>query len=385
MKPISKLLYKKFLGEVSAEDQASIDSWKDDNEAREALYQRVTDNKEVGAELRLRSLVNRDRALADMERRISLLNAPARKHRRVWLYAGGVAAAVLLVFGILRLTHVKPVPTPEIEIAAVQSVDDIKAGVTMATLTADNGNVIQLTGADSSYLAEVDMLRSSADKIKDLCLDVPRGAEFKIMLEDSTEVWLNSASTLHYPEKFGQKERRVKISGEAYFIVAADSLRPFYVETDEQIVRVYGTRFNVRDYREDEAVFTTLEAGSVSLRHRGGDSGEIFLSPGHQSVFSHDDAVVKIREVNPQEVCGWRHGKFVFEEQPLATIMRDLSRWYNFEYEFPDPTVGDIIFMGSIPRYASFATAAEILENSGVVKFEVIDSKVIILKNKPIY
>lgn len=380
MKPISKLLYKKFLGDISAEDQASIDDWKTDNEAREALYQRVIDNKEIGAELRLRSVVNRDRAEADMERRIRLIDERPKKRRPVWLYVGGIAASVILIFGFLRLVNTPRELPEEIEIASVQSIEDIKAGVTMATLTADNGKVITLTDTDNFYVAEVEQLRTSADKIKDLCLDVPRGAEFKIMLEDSTEVWLNSASTLHYPEKFGKKERRVKISGEAYFVVAVDSLRPFYVETDEQVVRVYGTRFNVRDYCDDEAVFTTLESGSISLCKVGGDSGEIFLSPGHQSVFSHDDAVVEIREVNPQEVCGWRHGKFVFEEQKLSTIMRDLSRWYNFEYEFPDPTVGDMIFMGSIPRYASFATAAEILENSGVIKFEVIDSKVIILK-----
>lgn len=380
MKPISKLLYKKFLGDISAEDQTSIDSWKNDNEAREALYQRVTDNKEIGTELRLRSLVNRDRAEADMERRIRLLDAPARKRRRVWLYVGGMAASVLLILGVRLLTGDRPLPVEPIETAVVQSIGDIHPGVTMATLSADNGKTVRLTDDTDSYIAEVGRLRSTAEKIKDLCLDVPCGAEFRIMLEDSTEVWLNSASTLHYPEKFGQKERRVKISGEAYFVVAADSLRPFYVETEGQVVRVYGTRFNVRDYSEDEAVFTTLESGSISLRHLGGDSGEIFLSPGHQSVFSHDDAVIEIREVNPQEVCGWRHGKFVFEEQKLSTIMRDLSRWYNFEYEFPDPSVGDMVFMGSIPRYADFATAAEILENSGVIKFDVSDSKVIILK-----
>ncbi|MDE6074401.1 MAG: FecR domain-containing protein [Muribaculaceae bacterium] len=380
MKPISKLLYKKIIGDVTADDQASIDKWKTDSEAREALYRRVTDNKEIGAELRLRALVNRDRAEADMERRIKALEAPAKKRRRVWIYIGAAAASALLFFGIFSMADNEPLPTAETFVAEIRSIEDIRHGVTMATLSTDNGTVINLTDADSSYIAEADILRPTSDKIKDLCLDVPRGAEFKIMLEDSTEVWLNSASSLHYPEKFGQKERRVKISGEAYFVVAMDSLRPFYVETDMQVVRVYGTRFNVRDYGEDEAVFTTLESGSISLRHVGGDSGEIFLSPGHQSVFSHDDAVVEVREVNPHEVCGWRHGKFVFEEQKLSTIMRDLSRWYNFEYEFSDPEVGDMVFMGSIPRYADFATAAEILENSGVIRFDVVDSKVIILK-----
>lgn len=215
-----------------------------------------------------------------------------------------------------------------------------------------------------------------------LCLDVPRGGEFKIILEDSTEVWLNSESTLSYPEVFSPTERRVRVTGEAYFAVKTDAKRPFYVETDRLTVKVYGTAFNVRAYADDPFIYTTLERGSISITRTDISSGEVLLSPGHQALLNREDLKLNMRTVDPQVITGWRHGRFVFEEQPLASIMRDLSRWYDFDYEFESPELEQIIFMGSIPRYADFATAISIIEMSGGLHFTTQDGKVIISSQK---
>ena len=114
---------------------------------------------------------------------------------------------------------------------------------------------------------------------KPLCLNIPVGCEFKIILEDSTEVWLNSDSKLFYPQHFASGERKVKVAGEAYFKVRKDDTRPFFVETADQMIHVYGTSFNVRDYPDDPCAFITLESGSIALSSIGNNGGEIHLSP----------------------------------------------------------------------------------------------------------
>lgn len=195
-------------------------------------------------------------------------------------------------------------------------------------------------------------------------------------LEDGSEVWLNSASQLVYPEHFASAERRVKVKGEAYFKVAKDSERPFYVETDGQLVRVYGTQFNVRSYNEDSDVKTTLVEGSIALSKMSGNGGEVLLTPGHQSSFKKSSEVLSVHSVDTDVVTCWRNGKFVFENQDLESIMQDLSRWYNFDYSFANAKLKKIVFMGSIPRYAEFSTALAIIEKSGGIKFKVTGNKV---------
>lgn len=157
-----------------------------------------------------------------------------------------------------------------------------------------------------------------------------------------------------------------------------DNSRPFYVESGGQSIRVYGTTFNVRGYPDEDAILTTLETGSIAISASGREDAELYLSPGHQSRFDKTDEEVTMKTVNPEIVTGWRHGKFVFEETPLSTIMRDLSRWYDFEYEFADPSVKDIVFMGSVSRYSDFRTIICILEDSGEVRFYTQGNKVII-------
>ena len=145
-----------------------------------------------------------------------------------------------------------------------------------ATLVIGGGEPITL-GSDSAANSRViarqkdliaAMPASEATAVHNT-LTTPRGGEFKIVLEDSTEVWLNAESKLIYPEKFGSMERRVAVVGEAYLKVRKDTQRPFYVETDGQLVRVYGTELNIRSYEEDGQVYTTLVSGQVSVARAG--------------------------------------------------------------------------------------------------------------------
>lgn len=254
-------------------------------------------------------------------------------------------------------------------------------GENKAILTLTDGRQIALgekVGKEKPSLLDKAIAKITGSQ-KHLCLDIPRGGEFKIVLEDSTVVWLNSETQLIYPEKFAENERRVIVKGEAFFKVAHESNRPFKVETDGQLVTVHGTQFNVKSYKEDKKILTTLLEGSISLSRKGNNS-EVLLSPGHQSQFDKQTSSMNVKSVNAEMVASWRLGKFVFENQTLEEIMQELSRWYSFEYDFANADLKKIEFMGSIPRYSKFTTALTILEKSGNIHFKVHGKHLIVTK-----
>lgn len=393
MERINYLLYRYTTGRCSAEEKAELTRWAKGNEARMALLQRLADPQYISRQYMRRSLVPYERPLSDMRRRI------IRFRLRSWRTATSIAAMLAIVAG-MAATYIiysgnEAAEQTDSEATIAEAthqatrirLDEIHPGTTRARLTstASGGRAIELRAGDTVSMASAPLLSRNgspaSDSPAELCLDVPRGGEFKVVLEDSTIVWLNSESTLRYPEVFSGNERRVSITGEAYFEVSHDSSRPFYVDTPEQTVKVYGTAFNVRAYTDDPYIYTTLEEGSISISRRDIHSGEVMLSPGHQALLDRAKPELGMRVVDPKAISGWRHGRFVFEEQPLASIMRDLSRWYDIEYEFADPELEHIVFMGSIPRYTDFATAISIIEKSGGIRFTTRDGKVLISRS----
>ena len=119
---------------------------------------------------------------------------------------------------------------------------------------------------------------------------VPVGGDYRMVLGDGTKVWVNSASELEIPERFQAGERRVRLRGEAYFEVARDTARPFWVEAEGVSVQVLGTRFNVAAYGEDGRVETTLAEGKVAVS--SGEGRRVVLKPGEQAVA--EDSKAKI-------------------------------------------------------------------------------------------
>lgn len=388
MDKISELLYRRLIGTLTSEEQARLDAWIAEDPANAEMARRLSDGEWLAGYYRRRRMVDTSRPAADMQRRLGAMRSAAM-YRRVRRGVAVAAVAAGLIYGGWQLWRadgsLDTGQQPEVaQIDAAGEFDDIHPGQIKALLRSSSGQSLTLEAVDTALTAPELITTSPAAlaTVEELCLDVPRGGEFKIILEDSTEVWLNSESQLRYPERFAANERRVQVRGEAYFAVKTDPDRPFYVEADGQVIRVHGTRFNVRGYAEDEAVYTTLESGIISLVRSDGQGGELYMLPGHQAVLDKDESTVSMKTVNPAVITSWRTGRFVFEEQPLLHIMRDLSRWYNFDYEFADPSLEKIVFMGSIPRYADFTTAIAILEKSGGITFTNENDKIIISRKK---
>ena len=209
-------------------------------------------------------------------------------------------------------------------------------------------------------------------------LIIPKGGEYQVVLADGTKVWLNSASRLIYPQSFMGKERRVVLSGEAFFDVAHDAERPFIVETSRMNVKVLGTRFNVNDYDDNEEVSTTLVNGSVEIFSGGQQAFR--LVPGEQAYGKENE--LEKREVNVRLYTSWIDGKFLFNNTELEEIAKQISRWYDVEFLFDDDEIRDYKFSGFMPRYESITNLFEILEQSANVSFvRKNDKKVIIIKH----
>lgn len=381
---ISILLFKCITGNITEEEQQVVDNWRKENEANERLYSRLMDSCYLEKEYHRRKMMNVQRPMEDMQRRIK----EKASHNfsiqwKPWIAAASVA--LLFCIGFVRFQMNSSDNAKSDHVQQTLALADIKPGTRQATLTLADGEKVQL-GKDAQSnlqtLGKQQSLAQAVSKLKQLSLEVPRGGEFKVVLEDSTEVWLNSETKLIYPESFAQNERRVIVEGEAYFKVTKDPKRPFYVETDGQQVRVYGTEFNIRSYTEDKQVYTTLIEGSIALSKLHEKSGELLLTPGHQALFDKQKATTFVQPVDTAVVTSWKRGRFVFEGQNLEQIMCDLSRWYNFDYKFKEESLRRIEFIGSIPRYNDFPSTLTLLKKSGGIDFHLEGSTVIISQEK---
>ena len=387
---ISWLICKQMIGTIDEEERMVLDEWRKQNEHNEAAYQRLMDTDRQTLELRRSQMTDYRRPLADMKRRLQGdKNESTSEERNVWSMVRGskhvalAAAALLFLVGSVifyRAYQNMEQQTTQQQVAKA----DIQPGHTQAVLTLDNGKTVELGADQTINLKAIAQAQKSADgeQTAPNTLSTPRGGEFKITLEDGTEVWLNAETTLRYPETFDGDERRVEVSGEAYFKVAKNAEKPFYVVSGGQEVRVLGTEFNVHAYQDEPTIFTTLVEGSISLKPVEGNRSELMLTPGNQAVFSRSDASARVRKVDTEVVTSWRSGVFVFENQNLEQIMRTLSRWYNFEYEFADQRVAQTEFMGSIPRYGNFSEVVDIFQKMGGIQLVQHGSRVVISTKK---
>lgn len=391
MERISILIYRHIIGALTPEEKAELDEWTARSRENEKFVKRVTSPEELQRWRERRSVINTERPAHDMRLRIDRLMADDRRHRmrrKLTSYIIGVAASLLLITGVSLFLLLDDTPSQDsssMNISGVKQsrLDDIHYGSTKAVLTLSNGSTVSFSDTTLSYPDALDSglhrYVSENNAVEELNLSVPKGGEFKITLEDSTEVWLNADSRLIYPSVFGTGERRVKVSGEAYFSVHHEEDRPFYVDTNDQTIRVYGTTFNVRNYPDDNLAYITLETGSIALSRPGVvQGGEVVMSPGHHATYDKDSERMSMTVVDPAVISSWRHGKFVFENQPLRCIMRDLSRWYDFDYEFADSDIEEIIFLGSIPRYSDFTITVSIIEKCSDLRISIRDGKVYI-------
>jgi ferric-dicitrate binding protein FerR (iron transport regulator) len=378
---ISQLIGRHILGQLSDDELQELDDWRHRSPQNEDVYRHLVDAAFLSLEYRRREMINSDRACDEMQLRINRKYGSSKNKylKTVSIAFASVAAVLALALFLSPLLFRENKSNTHIE-AVVADAAPIVAGSTKAALTLANGQKVMLGNDDSHNLTAI---RNAKEKTGSVSrnlnlLSTPKGGEFKVTLEDGTVVWLNAQSRLYYPDSFDGDERRVKVEGEAYFKVAKNEKRPFFVETAGQMVRVYGTEFNINSYGENKSVYTTLVNGKISLYPIESPKAELILTPGNQAIFSKRDASTSVHRVDPEVMTSWRNGKFVFEEQTLEQIMQTLSRWYDFTFEFKNNSIAATEFAGSMSRYSNFNDVLKILEQSGNLKFKVSGHHVVV-------
>ena len=344
--------------------------WEDVRSYREA-YLRKEDKLQVDVEKEYRRFAGRIRR---------------RKWQAIWWKGAAVAAMVAVVLGVWMLLERRPVEEKEVVVGT-----EVLVGRQAAELVLASGERIALGGSGTSIraengecIAEDSCSRLSYQfagaeenvgeaQVEYNMVNVPGGADYTVELADGTVVHLNCETTLRYPVRFTGKERRVFLEGEAYFIVAKDSL-PFVVSTSRGDIRVLGTTFNVKSYDEEIAMQATLVEGKVLVAQ---GQKEMELAPGEQGTVT-DAGIMAKRAVDVDEFVGWRKGIYVFKKQPLEDIMRDLSRWYGVSVFFQNEGLKQVSFTGNLKRYDNINEFLDVLQRTGDVKYRINNNTVII-------
>lgn len=161
-----------------------------------------------------------------------------------------------------------------------------------------------------------------------------------VLLPDQTEVVLNRYSSLTYPERFKGKDRKVKLSGEAYFEVSKDPAHPFKVEAEAVMVQVLGTHFNIEAYPKDTQVKTTLMEGSVAVSLVGKADERLILSPNESAIYNKEyNSLTLHPEEDAAEEIVWRDGRLLFKSVPLQDIARQLSNAFHTDIRIEGPAL----------------------------------------------
>ncbi|MCQ4872106.1 FecR family protein [Butyricimonas paravirosa] len=383
-KEIHELITAYLRNELSGKESDVLREWMEENENHRRLVEELRDKKVVWDDVRLFASFDTGKRWKQLVVEMGQQKAKKRSLSRK-LVAYAATAAVLLLAGIIGLLQPKE---DGVKIAEVVPVT-IYPGETRAVLMLEDGNLLPLMGMKDTTIVVGERERLVIDESGNLkylltensrvpsfhTLRVPRGGEYKLMLDDGTEVWMNSASELRYPVHFTGDTRRVELVGEAYFQVAHDQEHPFVVVTRDMDVRVLGTSFNVSAYPDESAVTTTLVEGRVELNAEGLEQA-VRLSPGEQGVWANYR--MDVRQVNTKLYTSWIKDRFSFESEGLETVLRRLARWYNVDFRIENPGMKEKIFSGTIPKYEDISKVLKIMEMTTNISFEVKDGVVII-------
>lgn len=316
------------------------------------------------------------------------------KKRKINFYKKiSIAASVLLVLG-LSFFKISEQKGKENEIVKIPAV--IEIGTDKAILTLENGDEVplekgknfekgSLTSNGERLIYSGGKDKSTKSKLSYNYLTIPRGGQFYVELADGTKVWLNSESKLKYPTSFqsGSIREIELVYGEAYMEVSPSSKHngdSFAVVTGLQHINVLGTEFNIKAYKDEGEVFTTLVGGKIKIQ-----KGQInkILIPNQQARVQNDLDEISIKDVDASQEISWVKGMFSFDEEPLEEIMKSLSRWYDVEVVFESAERKKFVFSGILERTKSINDILKLIEDTSSVEGEVIfeiSDKTILIK-----
>ena len=388
---IAGLLAKEKEGGLSVAEAAELESWR---AGEQHVYARATDHKQLTGSIDAMEHYNTQQHIESVLSQITpasdepVLIIPHSANKRWIRYAA--AAALILTIGSLAWLYNKPAPGAH-EISKIR--DEITPGGNKAVLTLADGSRITLDSTGRGDLARqgntkilkldsgrlVYQVSGTTQTVAYNTLSTPKGGQFMIMLPDGSKVWLNAVSSLTYPTAFSGKERKVDLTGEAYFEIAENAAQPFHVNVkvpgsgNNMDVLVLGTHFNIMAYPDEKKINATLMEGAVKIIH---GNSKNFLKPGEQAVANATGPVEIRKNVDTEEVIAWKNGQFMFKSMALTDIMKQIARWYDVEVVYERHP--DIRLSGIVNRNIPISEILKLFESNGA-NFRVEGKRIIVL------
>lgn len=300
-------------------------------------------------------------------------------------------SAAAIISGMLLTTYFFRDTLFNTSLEKVPVVLNIEPGKEKAILTLEDGSNITLEKG-KSYVSS--SLNSNGEKLvynsgvnsksKNVFnyLTIPRGGQYFVKLSDGTKVWLNSASKLKYPVAFVEGEMREVelVYGEAYFDVSPSTEHKgskFKVLNQNQEVEVFGTEFNIKAYKDDSDIYTTLVEGKVTVNLEG---KKRFLKPNQQSVLEINSQRITVSNIDVYNEISWKEGVFSFEDLTLREITKVLSRWYDVDFVFLNKSLENEEFVGVLDKKQNLEDILSTIKNFGIIREYKINGKTIVLK-----
>ena len=382
---IVRLLQLYLLGDITEEERQELEDWCKETPQNRNLFEQICQEDLFSKERSVYEKIDDTKALRTFEKHVRKVST--RGFGRWWKYAA-VLLLPILVVGLWKLVYeVEQVPV------VTSSVSQIQPGCSRAVLVLDDGRTVFLKEEEEGVISEDKGIMvtgerdrlvytssegKNVDELRFNELEIPRGGEYKVRLADGTLVYLNSATRMKYPVKFDEKERKVYLSGEAYFEVAKDPERPFFVEMEGVEVRVYGTSFNVNTHQKGN-VQTVLVKGSIGVKVLSSGM-ESVIRPGQMAEFQQGNTKVDVKDVNVAVYTDWKDGIFRFENQRLEDILTVLSNWYDVDIFYQTVSVKELHFSGYMERYKDVSVILEAITLSTGVTFSIQGKTIIVSK-----
>ena len=377
------LLIQKYLaGNASAEEEKVINDWYHsfNDTTAEIIATDGTEEAMISARIK-------EKIFAGINQK-----SIVKSFNKWWLSAAAIFLALLCTGIYLSLLSKKNNLTAKAPLQLSPSKNNIYPGSNKATLTLANGTFITLDSASNGVLSRQGgskIVKLSSGRLvynanKNLSsvgiilyntISTPRGGQYQVTLSDNTKVWLNASSSIRFPTVFAGRERRVEITGEAYFEVSKNAATPFNVLVNGAVINVLGTHFNIMAYDNEASINTTLLEGSLQVVK---GVATCLLKPGQQAALSKAGIINIIPDANLAEAVAWKNGLFEFNSTDVKTIMRQLERWYDVEVVF-DTNV-NLHFSGEIIRAANVTDVLKKLALTNEINFKIEGRKIIVSK-----
>ncbi len=387
---IASLVAKQKVGELSESEAKILQKWLSENEHNNEILRKLQDGNKLLSELKELKTFDEAKAYKKIEHLISTKRKQSNIFTLIPAYLKYTAAlALLLVSSYFIISNLPK------QINQQFTASTIFPGKQKAILiTANNQQIVLDSTANkqiiSNELAEVvnsgntlsynsnDSLLKLKNKTEYNTLITPRGGQYSVILSDGTQVMLNAGSKLIYPVVFNDISREVTLLGEAFFKVTKSKKVPFIVKVRDVNVTVYGTEFNVSSYNNESLIQTTLVEGSVGVSFSNKSIAEVKIKPGQQFNYNKIYESSEIKDVNTDQFIAWTKGMFVFKNEPIENILKVMSRWYDFEYQFKENSLKNQRFTLSLGKYDNVTKILDMISISSNMKFTLSGNNIIV-------